>query len=308
MVETEYGKYVITHLADHIARKGLSSEKAEPGATVARVLYLDDDVLKGAFYVSCAWYLKERSRFEPHSHDFDEALGFIGTNPEDPHDLCGEIELWLDEEIHILTKSCLVFMPQGLKHTPLIVKRVDRPIFHFSTGPRSMYGYGREGIEKKEPLSLGVPMGMNKIAGSKYGRNIITKPWPYEPPKIIEFNPKPLPPDVRTRVVCLDDQVIKGGFYTGCSWLWKGSDSGPQAHIHDFDEVLGFFGTNMEDPHDLCGEVELWLANEKHTITKSCLIFVPKQLKHCPLIFRRADRPVLHLFIGNTGSYSGEKK
>jgi hypothetical protein len=308
MAETEYGKYIVTQLADHIARKGFSSEKAGPGATTARVLYLDDDVLKGAFYVSCAWYLKERSRFEPHSHDFDEVLGFIGTNPEDPHDLCGEIDLWLDEEIHFLTKSCLVFMPKGLKHTPLIVKRADRPIFHFSTGPHSMYGYGREGIEKKELLSPGVLMGINKIAESKYGRNIITKPNPYGPQKIIEFNPKPLPSDVMTCVVGLNNEVVKGGFYIGCSWLWKGSDSGSQVHIHDFDEVLGFFGTNIEDPHDLCGEVELWLGNEKHRITKSYLIFVPKKLKHCPLIFRRIDRPVLHFFIGNTGSYSGEKK
>jgi hypothetical protein len=305
MAERKYGKYIVTELADHIARKDIGSPEAESG-DVARVLYLDDDVLKGAFYVSCTWYLKGRNRPEPHSHDFDEVLGFFGSDPEDPHDLCGEIELWLDNEIYMLTKSCLVFMPKGLKHTPLIVRRLDRPVFHFSTAPRSMYGYGREGIEKKETLSPGVLIDNSKIAESKYGKNIITRPRPHETP--IDFNPKPLPSDLRTRVVCLDENVIKGAFYIGCSWLWKGSDSGPQAHTHDFDEVLGFFGTNLEDPHDLCGELEMWLGDEKYIITKSCLIFVPKGMTHCPLIFRRADRPVFHLFIGNAGSYYGKKK
>jgi hypothetical protein len=56
-----------------------------------------------------------------------------------PHDLCGEIELWLGDEKHILTKSCMVFIPKGLKHCPLVFRRVDRPIFHFSAGPARAY-------------------------------------------------------------------------------------------------------------------------------------------------------------------------
>ena len=119
---------------------------ATPGAWVTdrstRVMYLDGEVLKGAFYVDCVWFYKKSDDMGPlpHTHDFDEVIAFFGSNQKDPFDLGGEVELWLGDEKHILTKSCVVFVPKGLKHCPLIFRRVDTPIFHFTTGPASMYG------------------------------------------------------------------------------------------------------------------------------------------------------------------------
>jgi hypothetical protein len=53
--------------------------------------------------------------------------------------LGGEIELWLDGERHILKNSFIAFVPKGMIHCPLKIKRVDRPIFHFTTGPGGSY-------------------------------------------------------------------------------------------------------------------------------------------------------------------------
>ncbi len=36
------------------------------------------------------------------------------------------------QEMHTITKSSLIFIPAGMPHMPLSLKRVDRPIFHFS--------------------------------------------------------------------------------------------------------------------------------------------------------------------------------
>ena len=74
-----------------------------------------------------------------HSHDFDEVLGFIGTVRSDPYDLGGEIEFWLDDEQYIFNKTCLIFVPRGLKHLPLIFRRVDSPIFFFTEGNGTTY-------------------------------------------------------------------------------------------------------------------------------------------------------------------------
>jgi hypothetical protein len=108
------------------------------------VLYADDTVIPGAFYLNCALIWKASDQGSPgivHSHDdYDEYVGFLGSNPEDPHDLCGEVEFWLDDEKHILTKSCAVFIPRGLLHCPIYFRRVDRPIFYFSTAPSTTYG------------------------------------------------------------------------------------------------------------------------------------------------------------------------
>jgi hypothetical protein len=142
MSKTKYGKYIITApKANFWDEEGTKKDGPD---VITPVTYLDDKVLEGAFYVECNWFWKA-NKFSPptHTHDFDEVLAFLGTNPEDPHDLCGEVELWLDGEKHILTKSCLVFIPRGLKHCPMLVRRADRPIFHFSTGTSGKYAKDR---------------------------------------------------------------------------------------------------------------------------------------------------------------------
>jgi hypothetical protein len=135
MAETKYGKYIVTELKLPQVRHDLPPE-IEKCRT--RILYMDDETMPGALYASTVWYLKVPDGQigpDPHTHDFDEILAFIGSNPENPHDLGGEIELWIDGEQHTIKKSCLVFIPKGLSHCPFVFKRIDRPIFHFSTGP-----------------------------------------------------------------------------------------------------------------------------------------------------------------------------
>lgn len=102
-----------------------------------RILHLGGEMFEGAFSVACVWYYKGSDVVltDAHSHDYDQTIAFIGSDPHNPHDLGGEIELWLDGGKHILTRSCVIFLPKGLEHCPQIVRKVDRPIFHFATGP-----------------------------------------------------------------------------------------------------------------------------------------------------------------------------
>jgi len=112
-----------------------------------RIHWIDSNVVPGSFQMNTSLYLKPtKDRFDdvtpdqakyvsfrvPHVHENSEILGFYGTNPDDPYDLGGEIEVTIDGETHVLTKSSLVFIPGGLPHCPLTITRVDRPIFHFS--------------------------------------------------------------------------------------------------------------------------------------------------------------------------------
>jgi len=142
MAESKHGKYIITKTKSDLTLPDFRREalKTAPN-TRTPMIYLDDEVLKGAFYVECVWFWKgmEKPEVEAHTHNFDEVITFFGTNPNDPQDLCGEVEIWLEDEKHILTKSCLIFVPKGMKHCPLHIKRVDRPIFHFTAGPAKSY-------------------------------------------------------------------------------------------------------------------------------------------------------------------------
>lgn len=142
MAETKYGKYIIREPKANIVLPEFRQKSLKlPPGTSTRVGYVDDEVIEGSFYVEAVWFWEgsDKARNDAHTHDFDEVIAFYGTNPDDWRDLGGEIEIWLGDEKHTITESCIIFVPRGLKHCPLTVKRVDRPIFHFTTGNGRMY-------------------------------------------------------------------------------------------------------------------------------------------------------------------------
>jgi hypothetical protein len=67
---------------------------------------------------------------EPHTHDFDELLGFVGGNPLDITDFPAEVHFCLGEEKeeYIITEPTMISIPAGLVHCPLTVTRCDKPI------------------------------------------------------------------------------------------------------------------------------------------------------------------------------------
>ena len=107
-----------------------------------RILWIDNNVVPGAFQMNTSWYCKipeQNPVFGEHSHNCDEIIGFFGSNPDDRYDLGAELELWLDGEHHIITRSTMIFVPANMPHMPLKFNRVDRPIFHFSVVTNPYY-------------------------------------------------------------------------------------------------------------------------------------------------------------------------
>ena len=110
-----------------------------PGIPLMRI---DDRYMKGAFYFECIWLtgpIPESEACKPHSHDCDEYVGFFGSNIEDPFNLNAEVEFWFDDEKHIITRNCIVYIPTGMWHTPIIINKIERPIFCLSTSPTVKY-------------------------------------------------------------------------------------------------------------------------------------------------------------------------
>lgn len=138
MPELKYQKYILTDL---ILPEDIQKRAEKYAQKATRILWLEDFVIKGAPSIICSWYWKatETEGTPAHMHDFDEVIGFIGSDPENPHDLGGEVEFWLEDEKYILKKSCLVFAPKGLRHCPLKVIRVDRPILFLAFSITSRY-------------------------------------------------------------------------------------------------------------------------------------------------------------------------
>jgi hypothetical protein len=68
---------------------------------------------------------------DPHVHPNDEALLFVGCDPDNPDYLGAELEIAMgdgdDKEIHVFDTPTVVIAPAGLVHCPLITRKVDKP-------------------------------------------------------------------------------------------------------------------------------------------------------------------------------------
>jgi len=319
MKALRYAKNIVTDTREYTPKEMAQIQemmkKSPITSTVRllRLLWMDDTKVKNAsFYMECIWLWEGKTTSgtteEPHVHAFDEVIGFISSNPENPKELGARMEIILGDETHFLTKSCLVHVPAGMKHCPLTFREVNRPVFFFTLAPISRYGRTSErtgqptAAGKTPPAFTPPPPDKN---GSRYARYIITEPAPHRPSS--EAGRPPPPPPKRTarttQVVSLNEAVSAGSFYVDFVWIWSGEMTmAPEPHAHDFDEMIGIVGypADREKPRVVGGEVSIMLDDEKHVLKQSSLVFVPKGLSHCPIEFKNIKTPVLCFTVGNT--------
>ena len=139
MAELKYKKYIVEDYAVTEEEKIKAAEDPERLVRLSPIVRLDDDIVKGSFHIAFIWALGVSSRkldLEAHTHDYNEVLGWIGTDWKNPRDLGGEIEFWMEDEKYILKNSCIIYIPKGVKHCPLKDLKVDRPIIHFGLHKR----------------------------------------------------------------------------------------------------------------------------------------------------------------------------
>ena len=111
---------------------------------VKPVITVDDQVVPGAeFYADTNWIMPggaaEITLAESHAHEFGEMLGFYGLNYDNIQDLGAEIEIVIDGENNVLDSSFAAYVPPGVRHGPIIVRNVKRPIFWVSSGRAPRY-------------------------------------------------------------------------------------------------------------------------------------------------------------------------
>ncbi len=147
MDKTGSGKYFITDTPQNPSMPpNRSKDTAVPWQNSLYISEQTGQTLKGAFYLETNIVLHpgtDKSVDKAHSHAFDEYLIFLGTDPNDQFDLGGEVELWVDGDQHMITRSCAVFIPGGVSHTPLYIRRVDRPFMFITTGTATGYAASR---------------------------------------------------------------------------------------------------------------------------------------------------------------------
>jgi len=149
-------------------------------------------------------------------------------------------------------------------------------------------------------------------AESQYGKFIVTEDL--MPPPLPEWT-KAMEDQARegkildrTMLLGIMSSIVPGcSLFAGCEILWGLPGGKPVeieiTHTHDFDEVIGFAGTNRNYPRELGGELEFLIGGERHTLTKTCLIFVPRGVEHCPVTIKRIDTPIFMFEAANDPEY-----
>jgi hypothetical protein len=147
-------------IVDYLKKKDFTvaatNEKAPappPGKSDGcRILHVEDDIVKGAFYVDFVWVFKGTggAPVGEHDHEWPELLAMLGADPDNPYDNGGEMYITLGNETYSSHKSTLVCIPEKTKHCPWGFRDIVKPSLIFSAGPSGMYtGSHKTEAEKK---------------------------------------------------------------------------------------------------------------------------------------------------------------
>jgi hypothetical protein len=138
---------------------------------------------------------------------------------------------------------------------------------------------------------------------SKYA-DLIMSELQYEPDMAPDF--REIYRRFAERVLWIDGNLVPGAFQMNVSWYKEVPALDPifAEHRHDSAEIIGFFGSDPDDPHTLNGEVHVILDGEEHVLTRSSLVFLPPKLPHAIRILR-VDRPIFHFSVVTESEYNG---
>jgi len=142
MAEKRNAKYVVDY--DTPGPKAPAFRHPTDPAYLKNVVRVGGDTVPGAEFSNQAQWIMPGSRkeirlMESHTHEYGVLLGFFGFDYDDIQGLGAEIEFTVDNETYTVTKSFASFVPAGVQHGPLIIRNVQRPIFHFTAAGTGNY-------------------------------------------------------------------------------------------------------------------------------------------------------------------------
>jgi hypothetical protein len=249
-------------------------------------------------------------------HPFDELLVFEGTDTRNILRLGAEIsiELGAEREEHVFTKPSVVLIPKGLPHGPVKIKKVDRPIVHYSIGLAPDYQAETVAAAKSKTKGKRHAHLIKKMVTTlKTGPNATGSGMGYE--KIIRRDGVMRPakygigPGNGDQVVWLYGSDLEGfevnftwGFYSQCGKWHRGGE----AHTHPEEEILCFVGLDPDRIDYLGAELELamGLDYERHIFNKPTVAICPAGFAHLPVITRWVDQPYGFFVVCLSGEHA----
>ena len=126
---------------------------------------------------------------------------------------------------------------------------------------------------------------------TKYGQYVYTHPI--------------VPTDFGPMLEMVGEDVYKSDFHIMYLPVVKPVLMEEYPHYHNFDMYLTFLGFDPNGLNELGAEIEIGLGKEGeiHKITTPTSVYIPKGMVHCPLNFKRIDKPVLLIHCTMASKY-----
>jgi hypothetical protein len=191
-------------------------------------------------------------------------MGFVGSNREDSHDLGGEITIWLGDDKQVLTKSCLIFVPAGVKHGPIQFNMIKTPIFHVIITLSGKYSRKAAGNDKSKRMDAASQYAV--ITETKTKFSVAASGMPSS------ASPRPF---LKSACILHWRTISPRLFMWISSGFMKGMRSACAGTRHDC-RAYRYGGSDPEHPRDLGGAMSIVLGDETHVMTKSSLVCIPR--------------------------------
>jgi hypothetical protein len=247
-----------------------------------------------SFGINASWVLLPVTNLKPsarelptHSHSFHQFINWFGADPADISRFNAEFFTCLgaEQERHIVDKPTIQNLPPGTPHGPGGWLKVEDPVYHFDVFFADKW--------KKEDVTV-LDVSARQTEGTKYSKHLIPAPIDiarYGPPiKDLHFEGKEYGVDAGWFILpVLAPRVLQD-----------------EPHKHDFPQFFCYLGSNPKNLAEFDAEIEVYLGEEgeKHVITSPTILYISPGLVHCPMIYKKVNKPVLHIDIYLSPEYA----
>ncbi len=140
------------------------------------------------------------------------------------------------------------------------------------------------------------------MAKIDFEKHIIRKPV-YESGEAVKGRQSP--------ATFMSSQLVPGcPIHLTLSWVYTKPESGPRMMelTKNYDQIVMYIGGNPEAGEDLGAEFEFKLGNKIFTSDKTTAIYIPKDVKYSPAVWRKVSRSCLEMVIGVRGDNASKLK
>jgi len=147
-------------------------------------------------------------------------------------------------------------------------------------------------------------MAIDNNKGGDYGKFIVQELQ--EPPNMMDPEFRKIYEKFSKRILWMDSNVCPGAFQMNTAWYFAVPERDPifAEHVHDYSELIGFYGSDPDDPYNLNGVIETSINGEAHRLTRSSLLFIPGNIPHNPMRILEVNKPIFHFSVVMNPEYA----